>query len=48
MEDVITVHRETIKISDDRNMYLYTFDLEGEPMPEMRQEGIQVPTEPHG
>lgn len=45
MEDPIKVHREAIKISDDRNMYLYTFDLDGEPMTPMSLDDVEVSAE---
>ncbi len=42
-EDPLTLHKETIAIGDDREMNLYTFELDGEPMPEMKPEDV-VPT----
>ena len=41
MDDPIKLHRETIEISGDRTMNIYTFDLDGKPMPEMRPEDIE-------
>jgi hypothetical protein len=32
MEDEIELHRETIEISGGRNLYNYTFTLDGKPL----------------
>ncbi|HWD40606.1 MAG TPA: hypothetical protein VG944_17285 [Fimbriimonas sp.] len=42
MGEEITVHKEAIQISGGRNLYIYTFDVDGKPMPEMRSEDIQA------
>ncbi len=40
MEDELTLKRKQIEISNGRTMNIYTFDLDGEPMPEMTKEDI--------
>ncbi len=36
----LEMKRETMEISGGRAMHLYTFELNGEPMPEMREEDV--------
>ncbi len=35
MDEKLTMHKRVIEISGGREMYFYTFDIDGEPMPEM-------------
>lgn len=44
----MTVRRETIVISGDRPLYLYTFELDGEPMPEMQAKDTEPATQAEG
>jgi hypothetical protein len=46
MEDPIKLHREQIEISNGRTMNIYTFDLDGNPMPEMGPQDIQHTFDP--
>ena len=45
-DDPLKLHRETITISDDREMNLYTFELDGETMPEMQAKDVVQVIEP--
>jgi hypothetical protein len=47
MKDPLQLHREQIEISGGRTMNIYTFDLDGKPMPEMRPEDIQQTVDPN-
>jgi len=44
MSDEIKVNRRQIEISGGRTMNLYTFDLNGEPMPEMGPDDVVATT----
>jgi len=40
MEPELIVHKETVTISGDRNLYLYTFEEKGKTLPPMSPEDI--------
>jgi hypothetical protein len=38
--DPLVLHRETIALEDGREMYLYTFEEGGQPLPEMQAKDV--------